>query len=94
MEAKLQSDIIRFLKNHGAYVLNTRPTPGIPIGCPDIIFLYEGAWGAIEVKSSPKAPFRVGQEATLNHLASWSFAFVVYPENWPEIRTELLRSFF
>lgn len=57
MEAKLQSEIIKFLKSKGAYVVKTKPGGGTPVGCPDLIFLYEGAWGVVEVKRSPRAPF-------------------------------------
>lgn len=95
METKLQTKIIKFLKDRGAYVIKTKPQPGTPVGCPDIIFLYEGAWGAIEVKASEKAPYRNGQEATLARLGSWSpFVWTAHPANWDEIRAELLYRFF
>ena len=95
MEAKLQSQIIKWLKDRGAYVIKTRPGPGIPVGCPDIIFLYEGAWGAIEVKASKKAKWRVGQEATLKRLENWSpFVWKVWPENWLDTQKVLLSQFF
>lgn len=95
MEAKLQTDIIKFLKTKGCYVIKTRPGPGTPVGCPDVIALYEGAWLVIEVKSSKKAAWRVGQEATLNRLSNWSpFVYKVFPENWSDTRAELNRQFF
>lgn len=95
METKLQTEIIKFLRAGGAYVIKTKPGMGTPVGCPDIIFLYEGAWGAIEVKAARTSPWQPGQEATLNRLANWSsFAYKVYPENWPEIKADLVRRFF
>ena len=95
METKLQTDIIRWLKSKGAYVIKPRGGPGIPVGCPDIIFLFEGAWAAIEVKASAKAPFRLGQQPTLKKLKEWCpFVYVAYPENWPIIRSELTGRFF
>lgn len=95
MEAKLQTEIIRWLKKNGAYVLKTRPMPGIPVGCPDIIFFYEGAWGAIECKAASNSPFRPGQKATLGRLGTWSpFVYVAWPACWPVIKAELEARFF
>lgn len=95
MEQKLQREIIKWLKGRGAYVLKTRPGMGTPVGCPDIIFLFEGAWGAIECKASAKAGFNPGQKTTLAKLSSWcGFVYVAYPENWSGIKAELLRQFF
>lgn len=95
MEGKLQSKIITFLKSKGAYVMKTNPQPGIPVGCPDIIFMYEGAWGAIECKSSKRAKYQPGQEITLKKLKHWSpFVYVAFPENWESIKSELTKLFF
>lgn len=95
IEARLQGNIIRWLKSKGAYVIKTKPGPGIPTGCPDIIFLFEGVWGAIEVKSSKTAKFQPGQKPTLKRLDLWNpFVYVAYPENWPKIKAELVARFF
>ena len=95
MEKNLQSKIIKFLKEHKAYVIKTKPGPGTPVGCPDIIFLYEGAWGAIEVKASKNAKWQPGQLETGERLSEWSpFVYKAYPENWGEIKKELLSQFF
>jgi hypothetical protein len=68
---------------------------GTPTGCPDIIGLFEGAWIAIEVKSSATASYRPGQEATLERLHQWCpFVYVAHPENWEKIKSELLTQFF
>lgn len=90
-ESELQSDIRKYLKGKGCYVLKTRPDArgSIPTGCPDIIFLFEGFWGAIEVKASPSAPYKPLQLETLVKLDTWSWARRVDPANWPEIRAEL-----
>jgi len=68
MEKALQTTIIKFLKAQGAYVIKTKPGMGTPTGCPDIIFLYEGAYGAIEVKAAANSPWQPGQEMTLTRL--------------------------
>lgn len=95
MESRLQGQIIRWLKSKGAYVIKCGAGPGVPVGCPDILFLYEGAWGAIEVKASRTARYRPGQKMTLYKLNGWSpFVYTAHPENWPQIRAELVERFF
>jgi Holliday junction resolvase len=95
MEKNLQTKIIKFLKEHHAYVIKTKPGLGTPVGCPDIIFLFEGAWGAVECKSGKSSPWQPGQEATLKKLNDWSpFVWKVYPENWLDIQKLLLKQFF
>lgn len=94
-EAKLQSKIIKWLKDQGAYVIKTKPQPGTPVGCPDVVFMFGHKWGVIEVKASATAPFRPGQQATLHHLKSWGpFVYVAHPDNWLIIRDELASQFF
>lgn len=94
-ESTLQAKIIKWLKSKGAYVIKTKPGPGVPVGCPDVVFIFEGAWGVIEVKSSKTAKVQPGQPETLLRLARWSpFVYKCYPENWPAIQTELSTLFF
>jgi Holliday junction resolvase len=94
MEAKLQSKIIGWLKAQGFYVLKTRPGPGMPVGCPDIIALYNDKWLAIEVKAAVNAKFRVGQLQTLQYLKRDNrFVYVANPQNWPGIRDEIVAQF-
>jgi Holliday junction resolvase len=94
MEAKLQSKIIKWLKAQGFYVIKTKPQPGTPVGCPDIIFLHDSKWGCIEVKASEKAPFRQGQQATLQHLKKGNrFVYVAHPESWPSVQQEIVATF-
>ena len=94
MEAKLQKKIIDWLKANGVYIIKTRVLPGVPVGCPDIIGLYQNKWLAIEVKRASNAPFRPGQKATLEHLKKDNqFVYVAYPENWDEIKYEIAKHF-
>lgn len=88
-ESRLQSDIRKYLKDKGCYVLVIRPQPGIPDGCSDIIFMLEGFWGAIEVKDSPVAQYKPLQQETLEKFDDWSWARRVDPTDWPLIREEL-----
>lgn len=90
-ESNLQSKIRQYLKDKGCYVLIVTVGPGIPDGCPDILFMLEGFWGSIEVKKDPKAKYQPLQKETLEKLDAWSWARRVDPTNWVEIRGELER---
>lgn len=89
IEARLQSKITKYLRSKKCYVIKTRPGTGVPTGCPDIIFMIEGFWGAIEVKRSPKAKYQILQEPTLKKLDNWSWARRVDPTTWPDVKNEL-----
>lgn len=89
VESNLQIEIRKYLKSKGCYVLVIKTQPGIPDGCPDILFMLEGFWGAIEVKRGPKAPYQPLQKETLEKFNAWSWARRVDPTDWPSIRREL-----
>lgn len=89
IESTLQSSVIKYLKSKGCYVIKTKPGAGTPTGCPDIIFLLEGFWGALEIKGSPKAPYKPLQKETLEKFGNWSWAKRVDPNDWLTIRAEL-----
>lgn len=87
----LQAKIRHYLRHKGCYVIKTRPDArsSVPTGCPDIIFMLEGFWGAIEVKASPKAKYQPLQMETLELLNTWSWARRIDPTNWPDVQAEL-----
>ena len=90
VESRLQSEIRRFLKvENKCYVLVIKPQPGIPDGCPDIIFMKEGFWGSIEVKKDPQEGYRPLQKETIAKHNEWSWSRRVDPTNWQEVKTEL-----
>lgn len=88
-ESKLQAEIVRHLRSKGCYVIKTRPGVGVPTGCPDVVFMIEGFWGAIEVKAGPKDPYQPLQRQTLDKMDKWSWAKRVDTSNWIEVREEL-----
>ena len=94
-ESKLQSEIIKWLKHQGCYVIKHSAIAGVPTGCPDLSAYYDGAVIFIEVKASPKAKFQPLQKETLAKLRDWfEFVYVVYPENWEEVKGILTTTFF
>ena len=95
MEAKLQGEIIKWLRINSVYVIKTRPGAGTPVGCPDIIGVLRTHWLAMEVKASLTAKFQVGQKLTLQNLKKDNkWVYMVCPENWPLVKEDLLASFF
>lgn len=88
-EASLQGTVVKYLKAQGCYVIKTTPGPGVPVGCPDIIFFKDGFWGGLEVKASKTAPFQPLQKLTIEKLDKMSWCKAVYPENWKTIKLEL-----
>lgn len=89
VESSLQSDIIKWLRGQGCFVIKHNAGPGVPKGTPDLSFYCEGFYGFIEVKPSRKAPYQALQPERLKLLGEWSWSATVYPENWDQIRTEL-----
>ena len=88
-ESVLQGKVIKWLKERGCYVIKNSAVSGVPTGCPDVVFFKERFYGFIEVKSSKGARFQPLQKETLAKLDAWSWAKVVYPENWEETQKEL-----
>lgn len=98
MESRLQSTVKKYLKSKGCVVLVISPSPGIPTGFPDILFMNEGFYGVIELKK--KSPYKKDgtplagafeplQEHYIEKLHDWSWGRVVWPENWDEVKMEL-----
>lgn len=88
-ESKVQSELIRYLKGKGCYVIKTRPGMGTPLGCPDVFAFFEGFWAAFEIKASPKSAFGPLQEETIKKLSDWSFCCVVHTDNLQEVKQKL-----
>lgn len=89
-EQDLQSKIIKWLKSQGCYVIKNNAQPGVPLGCPDVVFFKEGFYGFIEVKPSKTAKFQPLQKETVAKLDDWSWARIVYPEIWETTQKELV----
>ena len=88
-ESQLQTEIIKWLKKQGCFVIKHSAVAGVPVGTPDLSFYKEGFYGFLEVKASKSSKFQPLQKETLQKLDDWSWAKAVHPDNWPEIREEL-----
>jgi len=88
-ESDFQAKVIKWLRSKGCIVYKMQQNATTRIATPDVLFLKEGFWGAIECKASAKAKFQPGQKERGEKLDGWSYAKVAYPANWPEIQKEL-----
>lgn len=88
IEKKLQSEIIKYLKSKGCFVMKCGGA-GVPTGTADVFFCIEGFYGFIEVKASKTSKFQPLQREFLEKMNNWSWAKAVYPENWLEAKAEL-----
>lgn len=88
MEAKLQSEIIKYLKGKHCFVMKCSG-PGVPTGTADLFFCLEGFYGFIEVKASAKSPYQPLQPEFITKMNIWSWAKAVHPGTWPEVKAEL-----
>ena len=88
-ESDFQAKVVKWLKSKGCVVLKYQQNATTRAGIPDIIFLKEGFWGAIECKKTKNSPFRPGQKEMVKKMNEMSWATVAYPENWGDVRKEL-----
>lgn len=91
-EVDLQSKIIKWLRSQKCIVIKYQQNATTRASIPDIIFLKEGFWGAIEVKKTKTSPYRPGQREMVAKMDNMSWARVIYggkDSNWPEVQKEL-----
>lgn len=88
-ESNLQQKITKWLRSQKCFVWKMQQNATTQAGVSDLFFCYEGFYGFLEVKRSKTAKRRPGQEAFVRKMDEWSYARVVWPENWPEIQKEL-----
>lgn len=89
LESNLQTKIAKWLRSKGCFVMVLTPGKGIPRGVSDVFFCYEGFYGFLEVKKAKNAKRQPGQEQFVKKMDEWSFARIVYPENYEEVLKEI-----
>ena len=88
-EADFQSKVLKYLRSKGCIAYKMQQNATTRIATPDVLFIKEGFWGAIECKAGPRAKFQPGQKEMVAKLDGWSWARVAYPQNWDIIKSEL-----
>lgn len=89
-EADLQSKFLKELRKLGYKCYKQQMNATTRAGTPDCIICYKKFYGFCEFKKSKDAPFRPGQKETLEELEKWTYARVVFPENFDIIMSELI----
>lgn len=92
-EAKLQADVLKWLRSKGAWCMKVAAAPGVPSGTADVFFCKGNIYGFLECKRSSDASFRPGQKEFLERMGRYAFAKVICPENCEDIKAELEQLF-
>ncbi len=91
-ESNFQNKVSLWLRQKGCYVMTISPRPGIPDGCPDVIALFNGGgWAALELKKGPNEKYQPLQKPTIEKLNKMYYSRAVWPENWEEVKKELVQ---
>lgn len=88
-ESAIQAAIIKELEEQypGAVVLKTDPS--YIQGFPDLLFLQNSFWAALEVKRAQFSAHRPNQEYWVDRLDQLSFSRFIYPSNLDRVLNEL-----
>lgn len=89
LESVIQASIIKELKRQypGAVVLKTDPSH--IQGFPDLLFLQNRFWAALEVKRAEHSVCQSNQEYWVDRLDQLSFSRFIYPSNLDRVLDEL-----
>lgn len=75
------------------YVIGIKNDPTYLQGLPDLLFLIDDKWLALEVKRDEKAKKQPNQKWYIDKMNEMSFARFIYPENAEEIFDEIQQAF-
>lgn len=89
LEKNFQAKVVKYLRSKGCIVLKYQQNATTRASIPDIFWCYKKAYGFLEVKRDSKASFRPGQKECLERLSEWTYAKVVFPENWGIVKKEI-----
>ena len=89
LESRFQSRLIKQLETEfpGAVVIKTDPS--YIQGFPDLLFLYDGFWGALENKRARNSARQPNQEYWVQRLNLMSYSRFVFPGNVNDVFEEL-----
>ena len=90
-EADFQSKVLKWLRSKGCIAYKMQQNATTRIATPDIVWFYKSRYGFLEVKRAQNASFRPGQKEMVAKLNKWSYARVVFPENFNIIKIEIDR---
>lgn len=92
-ESKFQKHVIDKLKDLYPGCVILKNDSSYIQGIPDLIFLYDGFWAALEVKQSKNSSHRPNQDYYISLMDDMSFASFIFPENEEEVFDDLEQAF-
>lgn len=92
-ESDYQASLIKWLKQHGAFVWKMQQNATTKVGVSDILFLYLNSYGFIECKKDAHSSLRPGQKEFLEAQSRYVFAEIAFPEIDEDVKLRLLDYF-
>jgi len=91
-EGQYQARLIRKLKVMFPGCLILKNDPQYLQGVPDVLILFHGTWGALEVKLALDSEIRPNQRHYVEMMDRMSFAAFICPENEDTVLNDLQRT--
>lgn len=88
-ESQYQAKLIKKIERMFPGCLILKNNPQHLQGVPDLIILFSGTWGALEVKLALDSEIQPNQSYYVAMMAKMSFAAFICPENEEEVLSEL-----
>jgi hypothetical protein len=91
-EGQYQARLIRKLKEMFPGCLILKNDPQYLQGVPDVLILFYGRWGALEVKLALDGEIQANQSYYIEMMDRMSFASFICPENEDRVLYDLQRT--
>jgi hypothetical protein len=88
-ESQYQLKLIKKITHMFPGCLVLKNNPAHLQGVPDLLILYSGTWGALEVKLALDSEIQANQSYYVAMMDRMSFAAFIYPENEEMVLNEL-----
>ena len=88
-ESQYQLKLIKKITHMFPGCLVLKNNPAHLQGVPDLLILYSGTWGALEVKLALDSEIQANQSYYVAMMDRMSFAAFIYPENEDLVLNEL-----
>lgn len=85
-ERNFQRRVIKYLKEHGCYVLNVPGSSSIPAGTPDLIFCANGRFMALELKVAGNKPSLLQLHHVKEIDKAGGYALILYESDFDEYK--------
>lgn len=88
-ESQYQAKLIKKLESMFPGCMVLKNNPNHVQGVPDLLVLYYGTWGALEVKLALDGKIQPNQRHFVSKMDELSFAAFICPENEEEVLNDL-----